>query len=113
MGRGRQSWPLPIRGAGKMKEPFFTGLESLNDRVARRSEVGGSVLARRVVTAPDVSALSAPAEMEPPSAYDLAIQTTGAARRSREVDSGFAVQQDPPFERSIICIIFTLAAFRC
>ena len=48
-------------------EPILTRLEAGDDRMPRLCRVPGCMLARGAVTATDVSALRAPAEMKPPT----------------------------------------------
>jgi hypothetical protein len=48
-------------------EPILAWLEAADHRVIRRVRVRGRVLSKGVITAPDMSALRAPAKMKPPA----------------------------------------------
>ena len=54
-------------------EPVFFGLITGDPGMPGRFGVGGGVLAGRVVAAPDVAALRAPAQVKPPSALLFAL----------------------------------------
>ena len=62
---------------------FVTG----DPEVSGHFGVGGGVLAGRVVAAPDVAALRAPAEVKPPSALLFTFQATRASGRDIGVDA--------------------------
>src|SRR5271166_6475978 len=69
-------------------EPILTRLEAGDDRMPRLCRVPGCMLARGAVTATDVSALRAPAEMKPPSIRRRqAFHAPVAARFRSRVDS--------------------------
>ena len=63
-----------------MVEPAFARFEAADDRVAGGSSMGRGVLSRRGVAAPDVTALGAPAQMQPPPAAGQALNAAGPAR---------------------------------
>src|SRR6185312_10757970 len=67
--------------------PRLAGLEAADERVATRLRVRARVLRGRGVTAADVPALRAPAEVEPPAAGLLAFGAAGPARRDGRVDA--------------------------
>src|SRR5260370_16694642 len=69
-------------------EPVFAGLEAADDRVPRDLRVRGRVLRRRAVAAPDVAALRAPAQVDPPAAARVALDAARPARWHRRVDAG-------------------------
>ena len=54
-------------------EPVFFGLKTGDPGMSDCFGVGGGVLTRRVVAAPDVAALRAPAQVKPPSALLFAL----------------------------------------
>ena len=62
---------------------FVTG----DPEVSGHFGVGGSVLAGRVVAAPDVAALRAPAEVKPPSALLFTFHTARAGGQDSGVDA--------------------------
>src|SRR6516165_2069878 len=68
-------------------EPVLAGLEALDDRMPRYLRVRGRVPRRRAVTAPDVPALCAPAQVDPPAAGRVALDAARSARRHRRVDT--------------------------
>src|SRR5580692_1784114 len=68
-------------------EPVLAGLEAADERMSCGLRVRGSVLFRRGVAAADVSALRAPAQVQPPTARRLAFDAAGPAGRNGRVDS--------------------------
>src|SRR5262252_5729396 len=71
----------------KAPEPVFAWLEALDQRMPGRGRVRAGVLRWRSVTAANVAALRAAAQMEPPSPAGVALGTPGSAGRSRNVDA--------------------------
>src|SRR5450759_644304 len=63
-----QFWAVVELLAGVIPEPVLAGLERPDQGVARARRVLAGVLRRRGVTAADVAAQGAAAQMEPPSA---------------------------------------------
>src|SRR6266851_1003432 len=68
--------------------PVLTRLEAADERMPGRGGVRGRVLHGRGVTAADVPALRAPAQVHPPAARGLALDAAFPARRHRRIDSG-------------------------
>jgi hypothetical protein len=68
-------------------EPVFFQLVTGDPGMSGRFGVGGGVLAGRVVAAPDVAALRAPAEVKPPSALLFTFHTARAGGRDSGVDA--------------------------
>src|SRR4029077_2202256 len=68
-------------------EPVLAGLEAADDRMPRDLRVRGRVLRGRAVAAPDVAALGAPAQMDPPAAARVALDAARPARWHRRVDA--------------------------
>ena len=79
-----------------MEEPAFARFEAADDRVTRRVRMRCGVLGRRGVAAPDVTALGAPAQMQPPPAAGQAFNATGPARWDRHFDSSYGVHVASP-----------------
>jgi hypothetical protein len=79
-----------------VEEPVFAGFEAADDRVVCGLRMRCGVLARRVVAAPYVTALSAPAKMQPPASPGLAFNATGPAGWNRNVDSSYGVHVASP-----------------
>src|SRR5262245_39006820 len=75
-------------------EPGLPRLEAADDRVAGLLGVRGGVLGRRGVTAPDVAALSAAAQVQPPPALGFTLDAAGAARLDRRVDAWHLLGHD-------------------
>lgn len=63
--------------------PVLTGLVGLDQRMVRLPDVRSGVPIRRRVAAADVSALGAPAEVDPTGAHEQAFDAPVAARRDR------------------------------
>jgi hypothetical protein len=74
-----------------VEEPVFAGFEAADDRVAGGLCIRCGVLGRRVVAAADVTALGAPAQLQP-----LAFNPTGPAGWNRNVDSRYGVHVASP-----------------
>lgn len=91
MGRRSKFRSVEIPGTGIVEEPVFAGFETTDDRVAGGSFMSRRVLGRRVIAAADVSALGAPAKMQPPAAVGLAFNATGPAGGNRNIDSRYGV----------------------
>src|SRR5580658_8264242 len=68
-------------------EPVLAGLEAPDDRMPGLLGVRRRVLRRRAITASDVAALGAPAQVEPPAAGGVAFDAARPARRHRRVDA--------------------------
>jgi hypothetical protein len=68
-------------------EPMFPGFETGDQRMPSGFGVGGGVLARGLVTAANVAALGAPAQVKPPSVALLALHTPSAVGRDSGVDA--------------------------
>jgi hypothetical protein len=79
-----------------VEEPVFAGFEAADDRVAGGLGMRCGMLARRVVAAPDMTALGAPAKMQPPASAGLAFHATGPAGWNRGVDSRYGVHVASP-----------------
>ena len=79
-----------------MEEPVFAGFEAADYRVAGGSRMRCGVLGGRGVAAPDVTALGAPAKMQPPSAVGQALNAAGPARWDRGIDSSYGVHVASP-----------------
>src|SRR5437588_10365065 len=78
-------------------EPVLARLEAADERVPGLGRVRGRVLHGRGVTAADVPALRAPAQVYPPAAVGLALDAAFPARRHRRVDPGdLAHVSSPP-----------------
>src|SRR6478609_11960641 len=84
----RELGPLVEPVVGVAPEPGFTGLVALDERVLGGLRMRGGVLRGGGVTAADVAAFGAAAEVEPPAAGGVAFHATIPARRHRWVDSG-------------------------
>ena len=70
----------------EVPEPVLSGLVRLDDRVTSLLEVLRAVLSRRRVTAADVAAGGAAAQMDPPPAVREAFGAPVARRRLRDID---------------------------
>jgi hypothetical protein len=68
-------------------EPLFFRLVTGDPGMSGRFGVGGGVLAGRVVAAPDVAALRAPAQVKPPSALLFTLHAARAGGRDSGVDA--------------------------
>jgi hypothetical protein len=68
-------------------EPVFSGLITGDPRMSDCFGVGGGVLTGRVVAAPDVAALRAPAKVKPPSALLFALHAARAGGQNSGVDA--------------------------
>src|SRR5258705_12840115 len=68
-------------------EPRLARLEAAHQRVAGGRGVGAGVLGRRAVTAADVPALGASAQVEPPAGDLVALHAAGAAGWHARVES--------------------------
>src|SRR5260370_29022394 len=68
-------------------EPLFTGLEAPDQPVPGRVGMRGGMLRWRIVTAADMPALGAPAQVKPPAAGRLALHAAGSARRDRRINA--------------------------
>lgn len=68
-------------------EPVLFRLVTGDPGMSGRFGVGGGVLAGRVVAAPDVAALRAPAHVKPPSALLCTLHAARAAGRDSGVDA--------------------------
>src|SRR5215472_3807123 len=71
---------------GVAPEPALARLEAADQRVPRRGRVRAGVLRWRGVTAADVAAQRAAAQVEPPSVAGVAFDAAGPARRNGRVD---------------------------
>jgi hypothetical protein len=78
--RWRQRWAVHELLSAVVVVPVLTGLEAADDWVVLRTRVAGGMLARRVVTAPDMPTLCAAAKVQPPSPRLQAFDAPGAAR---------------------------------
>ena len=85
-GRRGELGPVDVPFGAEVPEPGLTGLEAAHDRVPGLGRVRTGMLGRRGVAAPDVPALGAAAQVEPPPAGVLALCAAGAAGWHRGID---------------------------
>ena len=77
----REFGPVVVLVGSVVPEPVLAGFEGPDDRMSRRAPVRGSVARQRVVAATDMAARGAPAQVHPPAADRVALDTAGATRR--------------------------------
>jgi hypothetical protein len=68
-------------------KPMLAGLEARDNRVTRFGKMSRGVLIGGTITAADVPAFGASAQMKPPSARSQALDTPGSARPNRRVNA--------------------------
>ena len=68
-------------------EPVFVRLKTCDDRMSSCMEMCRRMLARRIIAAPNMTALRASAQVEPPAARGKTLYAAGAARGNRGVDA--------------------------
>lgn|SRR5271166_606043 len=71
--------PLEELIGGVAPEPVFARLEASDNGVTGRACVSGGMLARRVVTTPNMPALRTPAEVKPPTTGLQALDAASSA----------------------------------
>ena len=82
-------------------EPRLAWFVARHDRVPGGGGVRASVLRGRAVTAPDVPALSAPAQVQPPPAGGLAVGAAGPGRRCGRVNTTYLGHTSQPFSSAL------------
>jgi len=96
-GRGLAQWVMLGRGELRavvhllvpiVVVPALPGLVTGDPRMSCGFGMGGGVLAGGTVTAADVAALSAAAEVKPPALIALALDAAGATGPHRGIDTG-------------------------
>jgi len=78
-GREARSFDVLVRAV--VPEPVFAWLEAADDGVTGRVCMRGRVFLERVVTTPDMTALGAAAQVQPPTTGREALDAAGSARR--------------------------------
>src|SRR6476661_6233464 len=83
----REHRPFVVFLRGVVPKPVLAGFEGTDKRMAGAGRVCARMLGWRGVTASDVAALGAPAQMEPPPALVLALCTARTAGPRGRIDS--------------------------